>query len=266
MRFTRRVMTRQTPFMRFRFTYRAWKARLRDQRLEIALTRALVGPGDLVADAGANKGAYVYWLRGSVGETGKVLAFEPQPALAAYLRRACEVFRWSNVHVSEVALSNRVGTSVLHVPGFGVTPGASLEASVLDQTPGARIACRVNALDRELDGLGPLRFLKVDVEGHELAVFQGAERALRRDRPHLLFECEERHLTKHTMADVFSFLESLGYEGYLLRDQTLLPVAHFDGSVHQPRNVPQFWKEPAYHNNFLFVAAGFPLGEITSRL
>lgn len=252
--------------MRFRFTYRAWKARLRDQQLEIALTRALVRPGDLVADAGANKGAYVYWLRGSVGEAGKVLAYEPQPALAAYLRRACEVFHWSNVHVSEVALSNRVGTSVLYVPGFGVTPGASLEASVLDQTPGARFECRVNTLDTELEGLGPLTFLKVDVEGHELAVFQGAERTLRRDRPHLLFECEERHLTKHTMGDVFSFLESLGYEGFLLLDRSLLPVAQFDPSAYQPRNVPRFWKEPGYHNNFLFVAAGFPLDEIIGRL
>lgn len=252
--------------MKMRFTYRAWKARLRDQRLEIALTRALVRPGDLVADAGANKGAYVYWLRASVGQAGKVLAYEPQPTLADYLRRACEVFRWSNVHVSEVALSNRVGTSVLHVPGFGVAPGASLEPSVLDLTPGTRFECGVDTLDRQLEGLGTLRFLKVDVEGHELAVFQGAERTLRRNRPHLLFECEVRHLTKHTMVDVFSFLESLGYEGFLLLDGSLLPVDLFDPSIHQPRNVPQFWKQPGYHNNFLFVASGFPLGEITRRL
>ena len=51
----------------------------------------------------------------------------------------------------------------------------------------------------------------MDVEGHELALFQGAERTLRRDHPHILVECEERHLTKHTMTDVFSFLERLGY-------------------------------------------------------
>lgn len=240
--------------MKARFAYRAWKARLRDQRLEVALTRALVHPGDFVVDAGANKGAYVYWLRRSAGPSGLVMAYEPQPALATYLCRACVAFGWTNVRVYDVALSNRVGTSVLHVPGFHVTPGASLEPAVLEGTPGARLECPVDTLDRQLQGLGALRFLKVDVEGHELALFQGAQETLKRDRPHLLFECEARHLTTHSMADVFSYLENLGYTGFLLRDKTLLPVAEFDQRAHQPREGAAFWRAPNYFNNFLFTA------------
>jgi FkbM family methyltransferase len=252
--------------LKFRFAYRAWRARLRDQRLEIALTRALVQRGDFVVDAGANKGSYVYWLRDAVGDSGKVFAYEPQPVLAAYLRSATETFRWPNVWVHGVALSNQSGTATLHVPGHGAAPGASLESAVLAQTPGATFECRVNTLDAEIGGSAPLRFLKVDVEGHELAVFQGAERTLRRDHPHILVECEERHLTRHTMTDVFSFLEGLGYEGFLLLDDSILPVAKFDPRIHQARRGADFWKQPGYHNNFLFVAAGFPLLEVTRRL
>jgi FkbM family methyltransferase len=252
--------------VKLRFIYRAWRARVRDQRLEVALTRALVKPGDVVVDAGANKGAYLYWLRRGVGPTGQVLAYEPQPVLAAYLRRACDAFGWPNVRVYDVALSNRVGTGVLHVPGFEAAPSASLEASVLDATPGAQLECRVDTLDRQLAGLGPLRFLKVDVEGHELAVFQGATETLARDRPHLLFECEARHLTKHAMHDVFTYLVNLGYEGFLLLHRSLLPIREFDPGIHQPRNAPQFWRDPNYHNNFLFVAAGTPLREMTRWL
>ena len=255
--------------MKLRFAYRAWRARFRDQRLEIALTRALVRPGDFVVDVGANKGAYVYWLRRAVGRTGEVFAYEPQPPLAAYLRRACETFRWSNVAVHELALSNHAGSSVLHVPGTGSAPGASLEATARDASGGGRaIECRLNTLDAELEGCAPLRFLKVDVEGHELAVFQGAERTLGRFHPPILFECEERHLSSHSMADVFSHLERLGYQGFLLLDKSLLPVARFDPRVHQQRHGRgrDFWKQPGYHNNFLFVEQGFPLDRINGSL
>ena len=249
--------------MKLRFVYRAWRARFRDQRLEIALIRALVRPGDFVVDVGANKGAYVYWLRGAVGRTGAVFAYEPQPPLAAYLRRACETFRWTNVAVHELALSNHAGSSMLHVPGTGSAPGASLESAARD-APGRAIECRLNTLDAELEGRAPLRFLKVDVEGHELAVFQGAERTLDRFHPPILFECEERHLGSHSMADVFSHLERLGYQGFLLLDKALLPVARFEPKVHQRRHGRDFWKQRGYHNNFLFVERGFQLDRISA--
>jgi FkbM family methyltransferase len=121
--------------MKLRFLYRAWKARSRDQRLEIEVARALIRPGDLVVDAGANKGAYLYWLRQFVGPNGIVLAYEPQPELANYLQRARSAFRWTNVHIQPIALSNRTGKSTLHVPGSGISPGASLESSVLKRSP-----------------------------------------------------------------------------------------------------------------------------------
>jgi FkbM family methyltransferase len=254
--------------VKLRLAYRAWKARFRDQRLEVALTRALVRPGDLAVDAGANKGAYVYWLQRAVGPAGRVMAFEPQPRLASYLRRACDAFGWSNVRISDVALSDHVGKSVLHVPGADVSPGASLEPGVLAQVAGRSFECSVDTLDRQLEGQagGPLRFLKVDVEGHELALFRGAEGALRRDKPHLLFECETRHLTMHSTTDVFSYLEALGYKGFLLLERALLPVDQFDPDRHQRRGGPDFWKRDDYYNNFLFVATGFDLKPIIERI
>jgi FkbM family methyltransferase len=245
--------------MKLRFLYRAWKARWRDQRLEIEVARALIRPGDLAVDAGANKGAYLYWLRQFVERTGSVLAYEPQPQLANYLQRACTAFGWSNVHVQSVALSNRAGKSTLHVPGSGISPGASLESSVLENVTGSRLECLVDTLDHQLvDRPGPT-FLKVDVEGHELALFEGAAETLRRHKPALLFECERRHLSKHTMQNVFSFLlEGFGYSAFLLHRRSLLPLSRFDPDVHQSNKGDRFWDAPDYFNNFFCVAAPLP--------
>jgi FkbM family methyltransferase len=247
--------------VKLRFLYRAWKARVKDQRLEVRVTRALVRRGDLVVDVGANKGAYVYWLRTRVGAAGRVLAYEPQPALATYLTLINDAFGWTNVAVRQIALSNVQGKSGLFVPGRGASPAASLEPNVISRMSGVRLETQTNTLDNELGKDGAPRFIKVDVEGHELAVFQGAETTLRQHKPHLLFECEERHLTKHSPRDVIAYLEGLGYEGYLLRGSELVPAAGFDPKVHQPRGAAgeQFWRRRDYHNNFLFVARGFRL-------
>jgi FkbM family methyltransferase len=245
--------------MKLRFLYRAWKARSRDQRLEIDLARALIRSGDLVVDAGANKGAYLYWLRQFVGRTGTVLAFEPQPQLAHYLQRACTVFRWTNVEIQSVALSNRAGQSTLHIPGGGISPGASLESSVLETATGSSFECLVDTLDHQLTGRAGPSFLKVDVEGHEFALFEGAAETLRRHKPAILFECERRHLSRHTMQDVFGYLaKNFGYTGFLLHGRSLLPLAKFNADLHQSNRGDRFWDSPDYFNNFLFSAAPFP--------
>jgi FkbM family methyltransferase len=241
---------------------------MRDQRLEIATARALIRRGDCVADVGANKGAYLFWLRRAAGRAGAVLAFEPQPSLAGYLAAMVSAFGWTNVRIHDVALSSTSGTSLLHVPGAAVSPSASLESSVLRETTGVMMECRVETLDNVLarERIGPLRFAKVDVEGHELAVFKGAERTLRNDKPVLLFECEERHLTGHSTRDVFVFLERLGYDGYLIHESGFVPVREFDPAVHQKRDGPRFWDAEDYYNNFLFVPAGFDINALRRRV
>jgi FkbM family methyltransferase len=247
------------PYMKLRFLYRAWKARFREQRVEIEVARALIRPGDLVVDAGANKGAYLYWLRQFVGPTGTVLAYEPQPQLANYLQGACTAFRWTNVEIHSIALSDRAGKSTLHIPGGGISPGASLEGSVLENAKGSTSECLVDTLDHQLAGRPTPSFLKIDVEGHELALFEGAAETLRRHKPALLFECERRHLSRHAMQDVFAYLaKNFDYTGFLLHHRSLLPIAKFNADLHQSNRGDRFWDSPDYFNNFLFSAAPLP--------
>lgn len=238
--------------MKARFLYRALKARYRDQRSEIEAAMASLAEGSVAVDVGANKGAYLYWLRKAVGPTGTVLAYEPQRRLALYLRSVCARMNWQNVLVRDCALSDSAGARTLHIPGPGDSPGASLEEAILATSACRDEHCEADTLDHQLAGERPVSLLKVDVEGHELPVFRGAAGILARQAPVLLFECEARHLTNHSMQDVFGFLLGLGYSGAFFSPQGLLPIARFEPSVHQRQTAGRFWDAPGYCNNFLF--------------
>jgi hypothetical protein len=70
--------------------------------------------------------------------------------------------------------------------------------------------------------------IKIDVEGHEFAVINGATQFLTTRQPLLLIEIEARH-HQFPIATIFGRLEALGYRGYYANPQTatLLPVRDF---------------------------------------
>jgi FkbM family methyltransferase len=234
-------------WLRLRLLYRAYCYRWRDDAAEIACVRRWVRPGSVALDVGAHKGGYTYWLARSVGPRGRVYAFEPQQVLARILRRSFDPAR---VIVEHAGVSDREGTMTLYLPSDGrPSPGASLEKNI--PAPGCAIEVRVITLDRYWPTWpAPVSFLKCDVEGHELHVFRGAEQLLRRDRPVLLFECEQRHHGDHSIAEVFAYLEQLGYRGSFFERDRLRPLRDFRAEIHQ-RSV----KDDGYCNNFLFTAA-----------
>jgi FkbM family methyltransferase len=233
--------------MQARFLWRALKARWRDQRAELSIIRDHIRPGDTVCDVGAHKGNYTYWLSRWVGNSGRVLAFEPQPSLAAYLRQTVPSH---NVVIEQKALWSETGALDLFVP-VPNSPGASLVATT-DRSDGTRLQVPVVALDDYLPHEKRVSLLKVDAEGAELAIFQGARRILSESRPLLVFECENRHLPHGSVEDVFAFLAECGYEGYFFSPDGVRPLSAFDAVIHQSQGVPRFWDKANYCNNFLF--------------
>jgi hypothetical protein len=55
-----------------------------------------------------------------------------------------------------------------------------------------------------------------------------------------------------SMADVFAYLNALGYTGSFVDGSRLLPVSRFDPAVHQKQDGEWFWKAKDYRNNFVF--------------
>jgi len=226
---------------------RALKYRYRQDPQEIRIVRQLTPPGGVALDIGAHKGAYTYWLQRAVGPNGRVIAFEPQVTLALSLARLFASAR--NVTVENLGVSSRDGTSMLAVPDDGPSPGARIDESSLPR--GERsVPIRVTTIDRYVaeHGIARVDFIKCDVEGHELDVFEGATATLAAHRPAILFECEERHRPRGGVRGVFDFLSLLGYDGSYVDARGTHPVAEFDPARHQRDD-----RKP-YVNNFIFTA------------
>jgi hypothetical protein len=101
--------------------------------------------------------------------------------------------------------------------------------------------------------------IKIDVEGHELAVLEGAHHTLIRDQPHLLIECEDRHRAD-AIQSVRDFLAKYGYVGYFYHQKRLHPISKFQPSLQNPDVLADFGPksraEIVYVNNFLFIHGG----------
>jgi len=239
-------------FEEFRLLIRAWRARLRDQKSELAALRRHIKPGDIVCDVGANKGSYTYWLSRWAG-SGRVVAFEPQPEFARMLVKNCAKLHMENVTVEQQAVCHTSGTMSLFIP-VDHKPGASLSKPDVSHEV---IEVKTTSLDGYFTSGQHISALKIDVEGAEFDVLRGAERILKQDRPLIVFECEQRHLPKGSLVtDVFEFLVGLGYDGCFVCRGDLLPIADFDVSTHQSQSGEWFWKEKGYCNNFVFWPKG----------
>jgi FkbM family methyltransferase len=237
--------------MIIRFLWRAFKARYRNEKAEISALVSSITPGDIAVDVGTNKGSYLYWLSRAAAH-GKVVAFEPQPRLAEYLREACAAACLSNITVEAAGVSDSVGQLVLHVPGDSDSPSASFERAVASREKCREIKVPVYSLDDYFSARkGRISAIKIDVEGHEMAVLRGAKKILSEDGPCLVLECESRHLTQGTVLDVLSYVKALGYNGHFVQQGKIRPLTEFDPAIHQRTTGERFWDSKDYCNNFI---------------
>jgi len=232
----------------FRILYRAWRYRWKVERAEIDYLLHHVRRGETVVDIGAHKGAWTYWMQKAVGLTGHVVAFEPQPELAGYLAQACTTLHMPQVTVVPHAVSSRGGLVTLVRPQGQPSPSAAMARASWNREDSLQVkACTLDDYFHS-HNRRPVRWIKCDVEGHELDVFRGAARVLREDHPVLLFECERRHHSEEPIESVFDWLQQQGYEGHFFSRWrgSLRPLADL-GEEHL--SDPNAW---TYKRNFLF--------------
>jgi FkbM family methyltransferase len=146
-----------------------------------ALVSQHVSRDSTVIDVGANIGLSTIALARFAKH---VIAFEPSPPNAAFLRRNLDLNRITNVEIVTAAASSEPGTLQFHVAQFGA---GSHVMSDGDLSIGAPMI-EVPAVPLDHMDLPPIGFIKIDVEGHEPEVLAGAQRLLAQDRPLIFME------------------------------------------------------------------------------
>lgn len=148
----------------------------------------LVDPGDLAVDAGANCGLMTSLMAMRAGAEGRIVAFEPHPEIFAELRH--NISSWANgsnlapsnlapIVARESGLSNRDGTANLFVPpGFRINRGVAFLEGSSTKRGEWQYLVTIERLDSAFKTTQKIGFLKIDVEGHQLQVIEGAEQLL----------------------------------------------------------------------------------------
>jgi FkbM family methyltransferase len=215
---------------------------------EIRRLDEVCGRGGTMVDIG---GWYGPWTRRLVHRADQVVIVEPTP-LHQVLRRTLP----PAVDVIAAAASDHSGVAEIWLPPSdeGVRGISSLHRRDIHSTSIEVPLVMVDEL-----GLHDVTFIKIDVDGHEVPVLHGAAETIKRDRPRLLVEVEQRI---QPVTDVTGLLESWGYRGWVLPSRQWVPLAGFPLTAHQARTchvaergllARTLWPFPRYLNSVLFL-------------
>ena len=177
---------------------RLWLGSYEPAKMWLAST--WVNSGDVVFDIGANVGIYTLLFSDRVGSSGRVIAFEPSPRNIRYLRRHVDLNRAENILVVEAAVSRGVGIVRFDTAETAATGHLSVQGSLDVVT---------TTIDHfaESTGLVPSH-MKIDVEGAEADVIQGAVETPKRYRPRILLATHSQILKQTCIG----LLEANGYD------------------------------------------------------
>jgi FkbM family methyltransferase len=163
----------------------AWLLGQGYERIETELFKELVTEGMTVVDVGANIGYYSLIAARLVGNTGKVYAFEPEPGNYQLLVRNIEANGYTNIVPVNIAISNEGGKVKLYVD----PASSSTHSFAQDNTniKGDAIEVETVTLD-DFFGGEKVDFIKLDAQGAEGLVLDGATGVLKQDKLKIMME------------------------------------------------------------------------------
>ena len=212
---------------------------------ELSIIDRFSNKSKIAIDVGVYRGVYTYKFSKLFK---KVISFEPNPLIYKYLNKNLNKLL-NNIEIYNYALSDKSGTATLKIP--------NRKKSFFNQNYeevyklGAATIHKKNKLEKfdsfevktkKLDDVienNHIGFIKIDVEGHEMEVIKGSIELIKKNKPTLLIEIEEKH-TQKPVEQTINYIKGLGYECYQLRNQDIIK---FKLSDHKKED-----------NNFIFLA------------
>ena len=197
--------------------------------------RSRLHANSVVFDIGAYIGTYAL-AASQIARKGKVYAFEPNPQSAKRLQRSVQIRDIGNIQVVQAALGDHTGELPFTLATY--PPQSSLSDSPTSESDVQSISVQVENLDNycQTRGITHADYLKIDVEGAELQVLQGAAGMIRASRPEMIIELHETMAPNfgYTTQNVVEYLQGLNYTLYQvlpgIRQPHLVPFSYRSGS------------------------------------
>jgi len=167
----------------------------------------------IVLDIGANIGQTALWIANCLKKKNvKIIAFEPYPSTYAKLERNVSLNKFS-IRLENMALGNKDDKIVMVQECSTNSGGASA------YNPNMNSLCHpVEVVQTRLDTYlansnDRVTLIKIDVEGYECQVLQGAEETIKRHRPTLFVELADAHLKRqgYSASALVDLIKSFGY-------------------------------------------------------
>ncbi len=198
----------------------------RSDEQEINLVKKFIKSGTDSIDVGVYRGVYSYEMS---KYSEKVHYFEPNPIIFEYINKNLKKFI-KNIHLYNFALSNQNKTINLKIPIRNSNSNKEIFEEYYEMGKATihnennfenyeNFEIQTKKID-ELSFDNKISFIKIDVEGHELEVIEGAKNTIKKDKPILLVEIEKQY-TKKEVGESINFINSLGYKSYFFNKKDL---------------------------------------------
>ena len=193
-----------------------------------------------VYDIGANSGYYSMLSASMYREKADVYSFEPLIEYIDCIKKSVYLNRLNNVKIFEVGAGNKNGEKTMYLAGTGSTFEKGFSGDRIKRERVVTIK-RIDDIIHDEKICLP-DFIKIDVEGHELKVLEGAENAIKENLPVLFIEISHRlknigrSYMNHDYKKTFDFLEKIGYEAHVIRDGK---ICRFD-SAGKPDSIDMY--------------------------
>ncbi len=187
-----------------------------DRQAEARFFQAFLRPGDTVIDVGANVGTTALTAAVLVGPQGQVVAVEPHPQVFRYLQENIHRNEASHVTLHNVALGSEERIARL-------SNQSADDQNRMGDANGVEV--QETTLDRLTQNLASIALLKIDVEGYEKFVLEGASQTLSKTEC-VYFEASEENFRHYgyTTPDVLTLLKRQGFSVFQWKGGALIPV------------------------------------------
>lgn len=209
------------------------------------IVRRLMQPGSNCIDVGAHEGE-VFDLFLKWAPQGRHFAFEPLPHLYEFLKKKYILF--PDCIISPLALSSHTGTVAFnYVVSNPAYSGIKKRKYDRPHETDRQIEVETGRLDDQIPENVPIRLIKIDVEGGEMGVLEGATRILSQYHPTVIFEfgLGGSDVYGTTPEKIHAFFSAHGYRIYLLDHFLQHRPALTQEALHQ-----QFYER----KNYYFIA------------